>query len=150
MVTMKNETEIRVRYKETDQMGVAYHANYLIWFEVGRAELMRSIGLPYREFEKNGLFLPVLKVYCEYKHAVKYDEQITVVTRLQELQNVRLYFSYEIRLDNRLMAGGYTEHAFINEKGKPVALKKTSPFLWNHLCKAIEKQQEGEGDSSDR
>lgn len=139
---MKNETIVRVRYEETDQMGVAYYGNYLVWFEVGRAELMRSIGLPYLEFEKSKLYLPVLKAYCEYKHAVRYDDQITVITRLNHLQNVRLNFQYEIRLNKKLMARGYTEHAFINERGKPVVLKKSSPFLWNHLCRAIEEYDE--------
>lgn len=137
----RDETTIRVRYQETDQMGVAYHANYLTWFEVGRTELMRKIGMPYAEFEKNGLYLPVLKAYCQYKHAIRYDDCLTVVTRLENLQNVRLTFNYEVRLENRLMASGYTEHAFINEKGRPVVLKKSSPFLWNCLNKALEKDE---------
>lgn len=139
---MKNKTTVRVRYEETDQMGVAYYANYLVWFEVGRSELMRSIGLPYLEFEKSKLYLPVLKAYCEYKYAVRYDDQITVITHLDHLQKVRLNFQYEIRLNDKLMARGYTEHAFINERGKPVVLKKISPFLWNHLCKAVEEYDE--------
>ena len=135
----KNETHLRVRYEETDQMRVAYHANYLVWFEVGRTELMREIGLPYLEFEKSGLLLPVLKAYCEYKHAAHYDDQLKVVTRLSNLQKVRLTFDYEIRREGQLLARGYTEHAFIDERGKPVALKRFSPFLWNRLCQALEK-----------
>ncbi len=132
-----NETVIRVRYGETDQMGVAYHANYLAWFEIGRTELMRSIGLPYIEFEKNKLFLPVLKAFCEYKHAARYDDQLTVNTRLESLQNVRLTYNYEIHRDGKLVARGYTEHAFINDRGRPIVLKKTSPFLWARLCQAL-------------
>lgn len=133
-----NETVFRVRYQETDQMGVAYHANYLVWFEMGRTELMRSIGLPYIEFEKSNLYLPVLKAYCEYKHAVRYDDELTVLTNLDSLEKVRLVFKYELHKDGRKMASGYTEHAFINAVGRPVVLKKVSPFLWNRLCKALE------------
>jgi len=134
----KNETTIRVRYQETDQMGMAYHANYLAWFEIGRTELMRSIGLPYIEFEKSNLYLPVLKAYCEYKHAARYDDLLTIITFIESLQYVRTVFNYEIRRDDKKIAGGYTEHAFINEAGRPVVLKKISPFLWNRLYKALE------------
>ncbi len=134
----KNETKIRVRYQETDQMGMAYHANYLVWFEIGRTELMRSIGLPYIEFEKSNLYLPVLKAYCEYKHAARYDDLLTVITFIESLQYVRTVFNYEIRRDDKKIGGGYTEHAFINEAGRPVVLKKISPFLWNRLYKALE------------
>lgn len=133
-----NKTNIRVRYEETDQMGVAYYANYLVWFEVGRTELMRSLELPYREFEKSNLFFPVLKAYCEYKQPAGYDDQLTIVTRLEGLQNVRITFDYEICRDDDLLAAGYTEHTFVNDKGRPVALKKFSPFLWNRLCQAMD------------
>ncbi|MGM0651825.1 MAG: acyl-CoA thioesterase [Bacillota bacterium] len=134
-----NKTVFRVRYQETDQMGFAYHANYLIWFEMGRTELMRNFGLPYIEFEKNNLYLPVLKAYCEYKHAVRYDDEISVLTHLKSLENVRLVFNYELQKDGRKMAFGYTEHAFINKAGRPVVMKKVSPFLWHRLCKALEE-----------
>ena len=135
---VKNETTVRVRYKDTDQMGVAYYANYLVWFEVGRTEMMRSLELPYREFEKSSLFLPVLKAYCEYKHSARYDDELTIITFLGSLENVRITFNYEIRRNGEYLAGGYTEHAFVNEKGRPVALKKKNPFLWNRLCSALD------------
>ena len=135
-----NKTNFRIRYQETDQMGFAHHANYLVWFEMGRTELMRGLGLPYIEFEKSNLYLPVLKAYCEYKHAVRYDDEISVLTHLHSLQKVRLVFNYELQKDGQKMAFGYTEHAFINEAGKPVVLKKVSPFLWNRLCKALEEK----------
>ncbi len=136
----KDETTVRVRYKDTDQMGVAYYANYLIWFEVGRTEMMRNLELPYREFEKSNIFLPVLKAFCEYKQPARYDDQLTIVTRLESLHNVRLVFNYEIKRKDELLASGYTEHAFVNNNGRPVVLKKFSPFLWNRLCQALEKQ----------
>ncbi len=135
----KDESLVRVRYQETDQMGVAYYANYLIWFEVGRTELMRSLELPYREFEKSDIFLPVLKVYCEYKQPARYDDELKIITRLESLHNVRLVFNYEIKRSEELLASGYTEHAFVNNSGRPVVLKKFSPFLWNRLCQALDK-----------
>jgi len=135
----KDETTVRVRYKDTDQMGVAYYANYLVWFEVGRTEMMRSLELPYREFEKSNIYLPVLKVFCEYKQPARYDDKLTVVTRLENLHSVRLVFNYEIRREDELLATGYTEHAFVNHSGRPVVLKKFSPFLWNRLCQALDK-----------
>lgn len=136
----KNETVVRVRYKDTDQMGVAYHANYLVWFEVGRTELMRSLGLPYREFEKSKLYLPVFKVYCEYRQPARYDDELTIVTWLELVQQVRITFNYEIRREEELLARGYTEHAFMNDNGRPVVLRKFSPFLWNRFCQALEEQ----------
>ncbi|MFO7953080.1 MAG: thioesterase family protein [Bacillota bacterium] len=135
---MQNETTVRVRYKDTDQMGVAYYANYLVWFEVGRTEMMRSLELPYKEFEKYNLILPVLKAYCEYKHSAGYDDKLTIVTFLESLKNVRVTFKYEVRRERELLAEGYTEHAFVNKNGRPVALKKHSPILWDRLCKALE------------
>lgn len=134
---VRGETAIRVRYQETDQMGVAYHANYLVWFEVGRAELMRCLGMPYLEFEKNDLYLPVIKATCEYKAPARYDDELTVVTWIETLHTVRLTFFYEIRRRNTVLARGSTEHAFVNKKGRPVVLKKWSPFLWSRLCKAV-------------
>lgn len=135
-----NETKIRVRYKDTDQMGVVYYANYLVWFEVGRTELIRNLGMSYRDFEKNEIYLPVLKVSCEYKSPARYDDEITIVTRVESLGEVRLVFSYEIRRDKELLAWGSTEHAFINTRGRPLVLRKSNPFLWGRLCKALQDE----------
>ncbi len=135
---MVNESKLRVRYQETDQMGVVYHANYLIWFETGRSSLMREIGLPYSEFEKNGLLLVVVKAFCEYKHPARYDELVTVVTRLNSIDGPRVTFHYEIKNEKRLLVKGYTEHVFVSKEGRPVALKKANPFLWNRFMSALE------------
>lgn len=135
---VQGETVIRVRYQETDQMGVAYHANFLVWFELGRTELMRRLGLPYLEFEENDLFLPVIKATCEYKAPARYDDELRVITRLEKLHAVRLTFTYEVRRQGTLLARGCTEHAVVNKKGRPVVLKKWSPSLWERLCNAVE------------
>ena len=132
-----NETTVRVRYEETDQMGVVYYANYMVWFEVGRTELMREFGLPYREFEENDLFFPVLRAYCEYKEPASYDDQLTIITRIKNILQVRVTIDYEICRADKLLAKGYTEHAFVNGKGKPVILKKTNPKIWKRLLEVV-------------
>ncbi len=134
----KNETRLRVRYQETDQMGVVYHANYFVWFEVGRAEYFRKLNMPYSEFERNNLFFPVIKAYCEYKSPARYDEEIIVVTRMKEIQEVRFSFQYNILRERELLATGSTEHAFVNRQGRPVVLRKQNPFLWRRLLDSID------------
>ncbi|NMD42782.1 MAG: acyl-CoA thioesterase [Firmicutes bacterium] len=135
---MIHETTLRVRYKDTDAMGIAYYANYLIWFEVGRTEWMRALGPSYSELEKSGIFLPVIRATCEYKKAARYDDELTVITRIESIGLVRLTFHYEIRRSGQLVARGSTEHAFVNEKGRPAALRKMNPFLWHKLNQALE------------
>jgi len=132
-----NQTQIQVRYSETDQMAVAYHGNYFAWFEIGRTELMREAGLPYGELEDNGLFLPVLKAYCEYKSSVLYDDVVTVITRTEKLSGTRIKFTYEIIRDHKVLAEGYTEHAFLQKGGKPVILYKHNSLLWERLSAVI-------------
>lgn len=134
----RNETEIRVRYKDTDAMGIAYYANYLVWFEIGRTEWMRALSIPHRDLEKSGLFIPVIKVSCEYRSPARYDDQITVITSLESMSAVRISFLYELRCAGRLLAHGSTEHAFVNEEGRPVALRKKNPFLWKKLSQVLE------------
>ncbi|MDO9536675.1 MAG: thioesterase family protein [Bacillota bacterium] len=138
-----NETIIRVRYKDTDQMGVAYYANYFIWFEVGRCEFFRGLGMSYKNLEQNEIFLPVIEAYCKYKYPARYDDELKINTRLNVLQEVKLAFQYEILSveKNKLLVVGETTHAFVNKRGKPVVLRKHNPFLWKSLQeKTIEKE----------
>lgn len=115
---------VRVRYAETDQMGVVYHANYLVWFEVGRTDLLRSFGWTYREMEATGVRLPVLEAHCEYRRPARYDDELEIVTRGRLLSPVRLEFTYEVRLheDQRVVATGYTRHAAVDLTGRPCRL----------------------------
>lgn len=118
---LENTTRLRVRYADTDQMGVAYYARYLEWFEVGRTELLRAQGLPYAEIEKEGVALPVLEAYCKYRKPVRYDQLLRVVSRLKEMPRASLRIEYEIRdEDGQLLAEGHTVHTFINPEGRPV------------------------------
>lgn len=135
-----NETRVRVLYRDTDAMGIAYYANYFVWFEIGRAEWMRALGIPYRDLENGGLYLPAIRASCDYKYPARYDDELTIVTSLNTLGVVRISFLYEIRCAGRLLARGSTEHAFVNEKGRPVALRKKNPFLWKMLCRLPSEQ----------
>lgn len=115
---------VRVRYAETDQMGVVYHANYLVWFEVGRTDLLRAFGWTYREMEASGVRLPVLEAHCEYRRPARYDDELEICTRGRLLSPVRLEFTYEVRLkeDQRVVATGYTRHAAVDLTGRPCRL----------------------------
>jgi acyl-CoA thioester hydrolase len=108
-----NETRLRVRYAETDQMGVVYHANHLIWFEVGRVELMRQMGFSYRDMEReDGRFIAVAEVKCRYRAPVHYDEEVVVRTRLKAVRESVIIFGYELaRVETgALLAEGQTTH----------------------------------------
>jgi acyl-CoA thioester hydrolase len=117
-------THVRVRYAETDQMGVVYYANYFVWFEVGRTELLRSLGGTYRELEAEGIFLPVIEASCAYAQASRYDDELEIRTTGRILSPVRLEFQYEVvRLADQITtATGRTVHAVLNGRGRPVRL----------------------------
>jgi acyl-CoA thioester hydrolase len=115
---------IRVRYAETDKMGVVYYANYFVWFEVARADLLRSLGWTYREMEHAGVSLPVIEAHCEYRKPAKYDDEVEVRTKGRMLSPVRMEFTYEIvrRGDQAVAASGHTIHAALDSAGKPCRL----------------------------
>ncbi len=120
-----HEIRLRVRYAETDQMGVVYHSNHLIWFEVGRVELMREMGFSYRDLEReDGRFIAVADVRCRYRAPVFYDEEVLVRTRLKTVRESVVVFSYElVRADSRtLLAEGETTHIVTDSKMKVAAL----------------------------
>ncbi len=109
----------RVRYAETDQMGIAHHSNYFVWFEEGRSNFCRDIGLPYGEWEKNGVFMPVVEVHCRYKSSLLYDEPVTMEVFPAERGAATVTFGYRLRHeDGRLAAEGWTKHAFADEQGR--------------------------------
>jgi acyl-CoA thioester hydrolase len=113
-----NETRVRVRYAETDQMGVAYHSNYFIWFEVGRVELMRQLGYAYRDIERAGFFIAVADARCRYKAPARYDEELIVRTHLKNLRQTMVQFGYELlrASDGALLAEGETTHVVTDKK----------------------------------
>jgi acyl-CoA thioester hydrolase len=103
-------TRLRVRYAETDRMGVVYYANYLVWFEVGRAEWLRQAGWSYREMEREGIALPVIEAHCEYRAPARYDDEIEVAARGTLLTAARIRFDYEVARvgDDAIAAVGHT------------------------------------------
>jgi acyl-CoA thioester hydrolase len=108
-----NETRLRVRYAETDQMGVVYHSNHFVWFEVGRVELLRQLGFSYREMEReDGRYIAVAEAKCRYRAPVRYDDEVVVRTRLRSVRDSVIRFSYELlRVDDgSLLAEGETTH----------------------------------------
>lgn len=132
MISDYHDLEIRVSYADTDQMGVVYYANYLIYFERGRTELLRNRGFNYRDLEKEEkIFLPVAEVFCEYRSFARYDDLLKIRTRIKEMKRASLVFHYEIfRLpgfhenESKPLVIGETKHAFINTSGKPVEIPK--------------------------
>jgi acyl-CoA thioester hydrolase len=120
-----NETKLRVRYAETDQMGVAYHSNHLIWFEVGRVEFLRQMGFSYRDMERvDGLFIAVAEAHCRYRAPVHYDEEVVVRTWLRHARKSVVVFSYElVRAENgTLLAQGETTHVVTDANMKAASL----------------------------
>ncbi|MGH9500315.1 MAG: acyl-CoA thioesterase [Terriglobales bacterium] len=129
-IPVVNEVRLRVRYAETDQMGVAYHSNHFIWFEVGRVELMRQLGFSYKDMERNDdCHMPVVDARCRYRVPVVYDEEIIVRTHLTNVRESMVHFSYELlrASDSVLLASGETKHIAVN------SAKKISAFPRKYL-----------------
>lgn len=134
------EHTLRVRYQETDQMGVVYHANYLNWFEIGRTELIRSLGMPYQAIEAKGLLLPVIEAELKFRMPAKYDDIIAIRTRIEEYTNVRLHFSSQIVRGEELLVSGGTRHVWLNHHWKPARIDKAAPELYALLQQTISNQ----------
>jgi acyl-CoA thioester hydrolase len=122
---MRSSTSIvRVRYAETDKMGVVYYANYLVWFEIARTDWLRATGWTYRAMEAEGFALPVIEAHCEYRQGARYDDEIRIVTSARLVSPVRLAFDYQLSrmADEMTIASGYTVHASVGAGGRPVRL----------------------------
>jgi acyl-CoA thioester hydrolase len=122
MTQLEYDHTIRVRYADTDQMGVVYHARYFEWFEAARTEMLRSMGMPYEHMEKEGIFLPVIEAWCRYREPVRYDELVIIRTVLQDVSRLKIKLCYSIPGDceGDYRAEGYTLHCFMNTDGKPI------------------------------
>lgn len=152
---------LRVRYQETDQMGVVYHTNYLNWFEIARTELIRELGMPYRIIERRGLLLPVTEVELKYSQPARYDDLITIHTRIIDYSHIRIQFIYEIRrylqeqgdrpedaaeetglpLEGDLLVTGMTKHVWLNTSWKPVRIDKEAPDLYKLIQDNFPKKE---------
>jgi acyl-CoA thioester hydrolase len=133
------ESRLRVRYAETDQMGMVYHANHFIWFEIGRVELMRQLGFAYRDMEReHECFIPVVDARCRYKAPARYDDEIIIRTHLQNVRDSVIHFGYELvrASDGEVLAEGETTHMVVDAKMKSVTLP---PAFLNTFRKALGK-----------
>ena len=132
-------TEIRVPYADTDSMGIVYHTNYIKYFEIGRTEYLREAGYPYARLESEGIWLPVASVYCEYKSPAKYDDLLSVRTRVGELKSATIIMAYEIyrKETEELLVRGETKHPITDDKLKPVRLRSIKPELYEFLKESM-------------
>lgn len=124
MTVPPSVSRVRVRYAETDQMGVVYYANYFVWFEVGRTDWLRGSGWTYREMEAEGVSLPVVEAHCHYRQPAKYDDELEIRTIGSLASPIRLQFAYEIvrSVDSVSLATGRTVHASLDRDGRPCRL----------------------------
>ena len=122
MPQLTHQTTCRVIYGDTDNMGHAYYANYLRWFEIGRTEMFRFLGLAYRDLESQGIFLPVSEAFCKYRSPVRYDDVLTIQTMLDPGLKGGLKFQYELYCGDapKPSATGFTKHACVNQQGKVI------------------------------
>jgi acyl-CoA thioester hydrolase len=122
-----HEVRLRVRYADTDTMQVVYYANYLVWFETGRIELLRALGLVYRDMEKMGLRIPAVEAHANYKAPARFDDELVVRTWISKVGNTSVRFENEIyKLPEReLICTGHTVHVFLGRDGKPTPIPET-------------------------
>jgi acyl-CoA thioester hydrolase len=118
---LKSRSTVRVRYAETDKLGVVYHSNYFVYFEIGRTEYFRQAGFSYREMEDDRIAMPVTECGCRYYRPAVYDDELEIVTELNVLSRLRLRFSYEVFRtgDGSKLADGFTVHVPVNPQGRP-------------------------------
>ena len=135
----KNHVKIRVIYADTDAMGIVYHTNYIKWFEIGRTELLRGMGIVYAEMESQGYNLPLTEAYCHYLLPAKYDQIIIVETEMEYLKRASMKFNYNIWDEDKgkVLVEGYTVHACTNNLGKIVRLP---PFIVKKIEEQIQLQ----------
>jgi acyl-CoA thioester hydrolase len=150
------DTTVRVRYAETDQMGVVYYGNYFTWFEIGRVELCRQLGFEYKQMEsEDDSYIVVAEAYCRYKRSARFDDVLTIRTRITESQRRTVRFGYEIlqQQSGELVATGETMHVICDRLGRPKSLpekyRKYFPAT-GHRASGTKSKPEGRGVSSPR
>lgn len=142
-MTAYHDTTVRVRYAETDQMGVVYHSNYFIWFEVGRVELIRALGVEYKKMEvEDDCHITVAEAHCRYHHPARYDEVLRVRTRIAEGRKRVIKFAYQVfhAESGRLLATGETTHVICGGDGRPKSLPAKYHVIFMMPAKAQEQR----------
>lgn len=138
---MVSKTELTVRYAETDQMSIVHHSNYPIWYEAGRTDFIKGLGMTYTEVEAQGVLLPLLELHCKYIQAAKYEDEIIVETRVSGLSVVKIEFSYKVyrKRDGVLLNTGSTVHGMVTKELRPIHMKKEKPELYDMLQGALDQ-----------
>ena len=140
-----HDATVRVRYAETDQMGVVYHGNYFVWFEVGRVELIRALGIEYKRMEiEDDCHIVVADAHCRYHHSARYDELLRIRTRISESRNRLVRFSYQVfrDADNKLLATGETSHVICGSNGRPKLLPEKYRSVFDQVAAPRPDRQE--------
>lgn len=134
-----SETLLSVRYAETDQMGIVHHSNYPVWFEAGRTDFIKKMGMSYSEIEERGAFLPLIELKCTFSGVARYEDRIVVRTSIKEYNGVRLTFFYQVCMENtgKIITEGETVHAWTNGDLKPVNLRKFKPEIHQLVTSAL-------------
>ena len=136
---MKTETKIITRYSETDQMGIIHHSNYAVWFEAGRTDFFKKIGISYKEIESKGILLPLYEMNCKFIRPALYEDELIIKTSLKVITKVRIIFTYEVinNLDGKLLSLGETMHGWTNKALKPVNAEKIIPDVYCLLLRNL-------------
>lgn len=137
IVTMyKSSTKIKVRYAETDKMGIVYHSNYYIYFEVAREDLISYAGMKYKALEDYGVMMPIMETHCKYHEGARYGDELDIETYIEELTPFKAVIGYKVmrESDNKLIAQGKTVQAFVDSQSfRIINLKKVHPDIWEKL-----------------
>ncbi|AEV68820.1 acyl-CoA thioesterase [Acetivibrio clariflavus] len=136
-----SKTEIVVRYAETDQMGIAHHSNYPIWYEAARTDFIKGAGISYSEIEKRGCMLPLLELKSCYKKPARYEDELFIITKIKDLSSTRITFYYEVydKKENTLLNYGETMHVWTDKNLRPVNMKKYAPDIYNFMLKLTQE-----------
>lgn len=120
-------------YYETDKMGIVHHSNYVRWLEEARIDLLKQIGLPYDEMEKNGIMIPVLSVSCQYKYAVKFNETICIKMKMEDFTGLKFKISYRVtdKESGDIRVIGESAHFFVDDNFKPIRVKNVNPKIYD-------------------
>lgn len=137
---MVTKTKLTVRYAETDQMAIVHHSNYPVWYEAGRTDFIKAMGMSYSQIEAEGILFPLLELHCKYIQAAKYEDVVTIETTLTKLSMVKAEFSYKVyrESDGVLLNTGSTIHGMVTKELRPVNMKKAKPEIYAMLEQALE------------
>lgn len=135
---MKNSihfsTHVRVRYSETDQMGIVHHSNYIHYLEVARIEFLDAIGIPYKDLESQGYRLPVIGLNIDYKRPAYFDDEIRIALTIARSPSIKMQIDYQLFSRDNLLVSAWTKHAFVNPQGMPI---KPPVVFWDNVAKAL-------------